>query len=74
MANLNLLFTCPHGGKDVLSNPALLRNEDNYPSSCLDCEKFDKNSDLCTIELTERIADKITTFCGREVCTLNSID
>ena len=47
MANLNLLFTCPHGGNDVLSNPALLRNEDNYPSSCLDCEKFSKKSDLC---------------------------
>ena len=69
MANLNLLLTCPHGGKDVLSNPALLRKEANYPSSCLDCEKFDKNSDLCTIELTESITDKLTTFCGREVRT-----
>ena len=69
MANLNLLLTCPHGGKDVLLNPALLRKSDNYPSSCKDCEKFDTNSDLRTKELTKRIADNIAILSGREVHT-----
>jgi len=69
MAKLNLLLTCPHGGKNVLLNPALLRNSDNYPSSCIYCEKFDTNTDLRAKELTEEIADNIAILSGRDVHT-----
>ena len=53
-----ILFTCPHGGEDTLDN-SLLRQEKNYPSSCVRCEKFETDSDLCTMELTNSIADKV---------------
>ena len=69
MANLNLLFTCPHGGKDVLPNQSLLRKSANYPSSCKECEKFELDSDLCTMELTESIATNIVNFTGKQVYT-----
>lgn len=70
MVKLNLVLTCPHSGRDVLSNPALLRNSDNYPPSCKNCEKFENDSDLRTMELSKSIADKIAILSGgREVHT-----
>jgi hypothetical protein len=69
MANLNLLFTCPHGGRDVLTNPALLRKSANYPSSCKECDKFELDSDLYTMELTESIATNIVNLTGKQVYT-----
>ncbi len=69
MTNLNLLLTCPHGGEDVLSNPALLRSRDNYPSSCKNCEEFENDSDLRTMELTKSIADNIAILSTRKFHT-----
>jgi len=69
MGNLNLLFTCPHGGEDILTNPDLLRNSNNYPLSCKNCEGFENDSDRRTMELTTSIADKISVLSNREVHT-----
>jgi len=55
---LPILFTCPHGGEDTLDD-SLIRHEENYPSSCLDCEKFEPDTDVHTRELTNSIADKV---------------
>ena len=52
-----------------MSNPALLRNRHNYPPSCKNCESFEKDSDLRTMELTTSVANKISILSGREVPT-----
>jgi N-formylglutamate amidohydrolase len=63
---LSILFTCPHGGNDTLDD-LLLRQEENYPSSCRRCEKFEPDSDVRTTELTNSIADKVNILSGGHV-------
>lgn len=58
---LPILFTCPHGGEDTLDD-SLIRHKENYPSSCLRCEKFEPDTDLRTRELTNSIADKVNNL------------
>lgn len=65
MANINLLFTCPHDGrKSGLSAipPMIKRDLDNFPNeTCLvtNGQGFSIENDLSTKELTEKIVKNI---------------
>ena len=69
MTNINLLFTCPHGGKKdgttdnpPLDPPLIERNGNHFPDSICprkDGQGFKVIRDSLTIELTESIVKNI---------------
>jgi hypothetical protein len=73
MANINLLFTCPHGGKNgngSTENPPIIRRTtDNFPAENIcpaqEGQGFNDVNDALTEDLTKAIADQIRNLSGK---------
>ena len=72
MTRIELLFTCPHGGKKDGSEaipPIIKRNSDNFPDSkcpAEDGQGFSDENDKLTEELTKKIKENIEILSGKE--------
>lgn len=74
MSNINLLFTCPHGGKNdngSSENPPIIRRTiDNFPADSIcparDGQGFNNVNDALTEDLTKAITDNISNLSGKD--------
>ena len=73
MANIKLLFTCPHGGKNddgTTTNPPIIkRDKTHFPDNicpAADGQGFSDENDSLTRELTEAIVKNITKLSGKD--------
>lgn len=73
MTNIELLFTCPHGGKnddESTTNPPIIRRvSTHFPDHICPIaggQGFNNVNDALTLELTEEIIKNIKKLSGKD--------